>query len=280
MPAIKDTISTNYYSGQGNILVSKRDTSGKATTWWMLGNAPKADVKFTVERRKHKESRSGQRLIDKVQTVTKGGTLELTLEDIRKDNVALYVMGKRVTQAGSTVTNEVLPALVAGSIVKLAKQNVTALTIKDSAATPVTLTLNTHYRILDADWGLVEILSLPIFVAPIKADYTSGSIDVVTALEGNDDDEYEVYIPATNTEGEPDDQKIGFHIYRVVFNPTDLISLINEEQAQFNITAEILRDGARATNSAFGGFARWEYIDVNSTTPDFGGTSEPEEGGE
>lgn len=264
---IPDSIKSNYFSGQGDVLIAKRSSAGVPGAFWLIGNAPKFEVKPTMERREHRESRSGNRLVDKTQTTTKGGTLDLTFEDIRKDNLALLLSGKKVTLASGSYTSgspDAFPSgLVVGSIVKLTRPNASSIVIKDSAGTPATLTAGTHYRVLDAKHGLIEILSLGAFVQPFKAEYSYAQTDIVTQFEANDDDEYWVYFAGVNTEGSPD-QQIGMDIYRVVFNAAELIALINEEQGGFDISARILRAEVRASDANFGGFARWLYIDANA----------------
>ncbi|HEX8336080.1 MAG TPA: hypothetical protein VF621_05080 [Pyrinomonadaceae bacterium] len=264
---IPDSVKSNYFSGQGDVIIAKRSSAGVPGSFWLIGNAPKFEVKPTMERREHRESRSGNRLVDKTQTTTKGGTLDITFEDIRKDNLALLLSGKKVTLPPGSFTAgspDTFPAgLVVGSLVKLTRPNASSIVVKDSAGTPVTLTAGTHYRVLDAEHGLIEILSLGAFVQPFKAEYSYAQTDVITTFEANDDDEYWVYFAGVNTEGSPD-QKIGMDIYRVVFNAAELIALINEEQGTFDISARILRDEVRASDANFGGFARWLYINANA----------------
>lgn len=262
-----DTINTNYFSGQGEVLIAKRNSSGNPGAFWMVGNAPKFEVTPAIERREHQESRSGSRLTDKVQTTTKGGQLSMTLEDIRKDNLALLLSGSKVTLASGSFTAgspDTLPSgLIVGSIVKLARPNASSIVIKDSAGTPATLTLGTHYRVLDAAHGFIEILSLGALVQPFKAEYSYAQTDAITALTANDDDEYWVYLAGVNTEGSPD-QKIGFGIYRVVFDAAEVLSLINAEQGSFDLSGRILRDEVRSADANFGGFARWDYVTANA----------------
>jgi hypothetical protein len=264
---IADSIKSNFFSGQGDVLISKRSSAGVPGAFWLIGNAPKFEVKPTMERREHKESRSGARLVDKIQTTTKGGTLDLTFEDIRKDNLALLLSGKKVTLSSGSFTSGAPdtfpPGLVVGSVVKLTRPNASSIVIKDSAGTPATLPNNTHYRVLDAEHGLIEILNLGAFTQPFKGEYSYAQTDIVTSFEANDDDEYWVYFAGVNTEGSPD-QKIGMDIYRVVFDAAALIALINEEQGTFEISARILRDEVRASDANFGGFARWLYINANT----------------
>lgn len=264
---ITDNLNANFFSGQGQVLISKRTAAGAAGAFWFVGNAPKFELKPTMERREHRESQSGQRLIDKVQTTTKGGTLDITLEDIRKDNVALMLSGKKVALSAGSYTSgapDAFPSgLVVGSYVKLSRPNVSSLVVKDSAGTPATLTAGTHYALRDAKHGIVEILNLGAFVQPFKGEYSYAQTDIVTQFEANDDDEYWVYFLGVNTEGVPD-QQIGMDIYRVVFNAAELVALINEEQGTFDLSARVLRDNVRAADANFGGFARWLYIDANT----------------
>jgi hypothetical protein len=266
--ALLDAVgNTNYFSGQGMILIAKRSSAGIPGSFFVVGNVPRFEVKPTMERREHRESMSGQRLIDKVQTTSKGGTVDMTIDDIRKDNLALLLSGKKVTLASGSYTAgspDTFPSgLVVGSVVQLTRPNATSIVIKDSAGTPATLTLGTHYRVLDAEHGFVEILSLGAFVQPFKAEYSYAQTDIVTAFEANDDDEYWVTFAGYNTEGVPD-QKIKFDLYRVVFNAAELIALINEEQGTFDLSGRILRDSVRATDANFGGFARWIYVNANT----------------
>lgn len=265
--ALKDTFKDNFFSGQGDILLAKRDAAGNPGSFWMLGNSPKCEVALNVERRKHQESRSGLRIQDKIQTKVKGGQLSFTVEDIRKDNVALFLMGNKVALSSGSYSGsnyDTFPSgLAVGSIVGLAKPNASSIVVKDSAGTPATLVLNTDYEVLDSGHGLIRILNLGSYVQPFRAQYSYAATDRITGLEAADDAEYYVRIANTNTEAIPD-QRIGVHVYRVVFDPTKLLSLINEDQGSFDIQGEILRDAVRALDSNFGGFCAWDYIDANS----------------
>lgn len=270
MAGLVDALKSNYFSGQGDILIAKRDANGNPGSFFMIGNAPKVELSLNVERRKHKESRTGGRTIDKVQTVTKGGELNITFEDIRKDNIALLLQGSKVALASGNYSGsnfDTFPSgLAVGSIVKTAKPNISSLVIKDSAGMPATLVAGTDYEELSTKHGIIRIKSLgegAAYTQPFKAQYSYAQTDTVTALTANDDDEYYVYFAGINTEGVPD-QQIGLDIYRVVFDPTQLIALINDEQGSFDCKGEVLKDLTREADANFGGFARWTYIDANA----------------
>jgi hypothetical protein len=256
----------NYYSGQGILYLSKRDSGGNPTAYRDIGNAPKIELAPAVDRREHKESRTGGRLIDKILTTVKKAELRVTLEDIKKANVELLLAGSQRTLAGGSFTSgspDIFPTgLVANDIVKLSKPNASALTIKDSAGSPVTLALNVDYEVVDLAHGLIRILSIAGKTQPFKAEYTYAATDAVTMYTGSDDQDYLAYVSLFNTEPTTD-QRIGFEVNRVIFDPAQLLALISDETATFDIKGTVLRDNARASNPDFGGFARWIYVDPN-----------------
>ena len=57
----------------------------------------------------------------------------------------------------------------------LAHPKVSALVVKDSAGTPATLTLGTHYT-ADTDFGAIQFLDTTGLTAPFKASYTYGAV--------------------------------------------------------------------------------------------------------
>lgn len=258
----------NWYSGAGNVLLGeKNSTNSLPKSMFDLGNLPKVEVALNVERRKHKDSRGANRLVDKIQTVTKGGEIRLTLEDIGIKNFGLYLSATSQTIAASSFTTgspDICPdsAMAVNGIWKLRKPNVSSLVIKDSAGSPATLVLDTDYRIVDADHGLVQILSLGSYVQPFKAAYSYAQTIVVPAFSADDNKEWYLYCATENTEPTTD-QKIGFHVYRVVFDPTQLLSLINADQGSFDLRGEILRDPILYADAQYGEFCRWDYVDAN-----------------
>ncbi len=252
----------NPFSFQGIIYLAKLLSGVPQKLWW-VGNCPKADFAPNVTRRQHRESYSGNRTIDRTRFSAREAKLTLTLEDINKENIAVGLLGKKVTTAGGSITAETFPsALVVGDVVKLKYPNASAIVITDSAGSPATLTLNTHYKVLDAKKGTIEILSLT-GTQPYKAAYTAAAVPVITGLEGDDSDEYYVLCDLLNTEPATD-QAIALEIYKVQIDPTKLISLINAEGGSFDLECSAMRDLTRGTDTEFGGYFRWIYNDANS----------------
>ncbi|HWT00197.1 MAG TPA: hypothetical protein VN256_08115 [Pyrinomonadaceae bacterium] len=263
--SFKQNFKDNYVSFQGGIFLFKRTSAGARKGGWFIGNCPKGSLDLAVERRTHKESTSGGRLTDKTQTTTKKGRLKLTFEDIQKKNLQLAFAGNEQSISGSFSGGNYdtfETGLAAGDIVKLQHFNVSTLVIKDSAGSPATLVEGTDYKIHSAAHGIVEILNLGSYVQPFRAQYAYAATTVITGLEGSDDEEYYVYCALANTEQSPD-QPIGIEIYRNVFDPVAALALINDEQGQLEMEAEVMRDATRADDTKYGAFFRWVYVGEN-----------------
>jgi len=254
---------SNDFSFQGQIYLAVRTpVTGVPGPLWWVANCPKAEVAPKVERRIKRESWSGLREISKSRIKTRDAELSMTWEDINTNNIKTGVLGKNVTTAGGSITAEAFPTVAVKDIVKLKYPNASSIVITDSAGSPATLVANTHYKVLDAKAGLIEILSLGSFTQPFKAAYTAAAVSVITAMEADDATEYYIYCALLNTEPSTD-QAIGLEFYRAAIDPTALLALINEDQGSFDVKATILRDPVRALSTETGGYFRWIYNDAN-----------------
>src|SRR5688572_11424498 len=220
----------NYVSFQGRIYLALRGSDGNPTQFWFVGNCPKGEIAPSTVRRDHKESTSGFRQIDNSRIKERNAEVNLTFEDIQKDNIALGLMGKKVTTAsgsfsGSTYDTHASGAVV-GSIIKQRKPNVSSLVVKDSAGTPATLVLDTDYKVISLKHGLIQILNLGSYVQPFRSQYSYAATEVITGFEADDSNEYFMYCELINTEPAPD-QAIGIEVFRVSFDTAALLSLIN-----------------------------------------------------
>lgn len=255
----------NPFSFQGEIYLAKLDATTKlpATGWWWIGNCPKAELAPKVERRFHKESFSGLRENNRSAIKSREATLTMTIEDLHKKNIAVALLGKEVTTAGGSITNETHGTLAVGSIVVLKNPNASSIVVTDSDGSPTTLTANTHYKVIDAKAGIIEILSLGSLTQPFKFAYTSAATVVITGMEADDSDEYAIFCKLINTEDSPD-QALACEIYRVQIDPTPLLALINEDQGSVDITATCLRHPTHYSNTERGGYYRLVYADANN----------------
>jgi hypothetical protein len=160
-----------YFSGQGKVYIAPA-TAGVPGAFRYVGNVPILNVALETDVLEHKESTSGQRLTDLRIIRGKSSKFSFTLEEFNKDNLALALYGAASSIAGSTVSAETFPTVAVGDYVRLVHPDVSSLVITDSAGTPATATLGTHYEITSAKHGTVKILSLGAFTQPFKAAYT------------------------------------------------------------------------------------------------------------
>src|SRR5574340_383501 len=175
----------DYFSGQGKLFFGLRSTAGLPLALRWAGDV--ADYSFSAEPDvlEAKENWSGQRLtavrIARELTMTMKGSLR----QLNHDNIKLLTRGDTVAQTAGSVTNEAITpttgTLEVGNVFIFAAQDVSAVTIKDSAGTPKTLVADTDY-VLDAKAGQIEILDVTTngpFTLPLKADYTKAAISRV-----------------------------------------------------------------------------------------------------
>ena len=142
-----------------------------------LTTTPKRETK-TI-----KESCSGQRLdIAEIET---GKSLEIKLDmhQFDRETLARAFFGAASQVGAGTVTAEALQDdLVAGAYVFLKRPGASAIVLTDSAAVPATLVAGTHYHVVDAAQGVIQILDVGTFVQPFKAAYAYSAYGNIAAF--------------------------------------------------------------------------------------------------
>lgn len=148
---------SNYYSGQGVVLIGGRDVAGKPVALKPVGNV--TDLKISIETTtlEHKESQSGQRAIDfRLVTETKA-TLSMTLENFSRDVLATALRGDYSALAASSIVGEAA-AWYPGAVAPLSKVSVSAVSVKRgvTALTAWTSDAAPYDYKLNADAGSVQ----------------------------------------------------------------------------------------------------------------------------
>jgi hypothetical protein len=140
------------------------------------GNVAELKLSLKTDVLEHYESQTGQRSLDHRMVKQKSATVNLTIEEFTKENLALALYGNHVTGSTGTVTDEPIGGAAAGGRRPLLPRppKVSALVVTDSAGTPATLTAGTHYT-ADTDFGALQFLDTTGFTAPFKASYSYGT---------------------------------------------------------------------------------------------------------
>jgi hypothetical protein len=238
------------FSGQGRVLIGTAQLVGGIRQPGLLrwiGNASKFEVAIEEQTAQRSESFSGTRSPLRRITKSRGAKLDVVFDEFNSENLAL-ALGATVTQVstGTAVTNYNFPTGArVGTTLALPAKNVTAVTVTDSAAG--NLVLGTHYT-LDAANGAIELLSLGSFVQPFRANFTPGAHTKVGALNVPTTEVF-VQLQGINTD---DNSRVSVDVFRVKLTPAKMMSLINDDFADFNLDGEVLADTARSLASADG----------------------------
>jgi len=242
-----------YFSGQGRVYIGQRDSNGNPQAMRWLGNVPELKVSLNVETLEHKESYSGQRLTDLQLIKGKDGEFTCSIEDFSIENLELTLYGQTSAVTAGTVTNEALPTgAVVGGVYLLANQFVSSVTVKDSAATPATLTAGTHYKV-HAEQGAIEILNVGTFTQPFKVDYSYGAAKRLAMFKSG---QPEVWLRFDGLNTADSNRRVIVDLYRVALNPSKDFSLIGDELQKFELSGRVLADVTKSDTGPLGLFGR------------------------
>jgi hypothetical protein len=243
-----------YFRGQGRLFLASRDVNGNKTAITWVGNVSALSVSLETETLEHKESYTGQRLTDVKLITGKSAKVTATLESWDLDNLALGLYGQKVTVTGASVTNEVLPSgLAVNDIVQTANPKISTVVVKDSAGTPATLTLGTHYSIDDASYGRIKILNLASFVQPLKVDYAYAARKDVGMFTQSVPERWLSFHGLNTAVG---NTPIIVDLFRVQLDPMSQLPLIGDEIAGYELAGEALVDDTKSASSPLGQFGR------------------------
>src|SRR5512136_138368 len=219
---------STYASFQGRVFLGKRDVAGLPIEVRSPGNVADLKLSLKTDVLEHYESQTGQRSLDHRMVKQKSATVNLTIEEFTKENLALALYGNHVTGSTGSVTDEPVGGAtpVVGDRYFLAHPKVSALVVVDSAGTPATLTLGTHYT-ADTDFGAVQFLDVTGFTGPYKAAYAYGATT-----------EIGIFTAQSNA-------KVLVELYRVAFDPLKEISFISDEYNKFELEGSLLADATK-----------------------------------
>lgn len=150
------------------------------------------EVTFSPTYVEHMNKSASVALKDVKAVSEMSGTGKITCSQRQLAMLLKWLYGSSTTiSGGSFAATALLNPVVVGDIVPapLAKSNLSSVVVTDSAGSPATLVLGTDYE-LDADAGLIKILSLGSYTQPFKMAATEGAstgvnfFQSVPALQG------------------------------------------------------------------------------------------------
>jgi hypothetical protein len=252
---------STYASFQGRVYLGKRDAGGLPIEVRSPGNVAELKLSLKTDVLEHYESQTGQRTLDHRMVKQKSATVNLTIEEFTKENLALALYGNHVTATPGTVTEEPIggATLVVGDRYFLAHPKVASLVVMDSSATPVTLVAGVDYT-AEVDFGAIQLLRLDDggtpavpYVAPLKASYSFGAVTDIGIFTQALPERY-LRLEGLNTA--QGNAKVLVELYRVAFDPLKEISFISDDYNKFELEGALLADATKPFDAVLGQFGR------------------------
>lgn len=250
----------NYFSGQGKLFVSPLIAGVPGAFRW-FGNTPSYQVSFATSSKQHKESSTGQRLLDNTLTTENKATIAAELEEWSPENLGLAVRGQPTPIPAGTVavgSPEVCGVtLKVGELWPLKHQKVSAVVVKDGSGTPATVP-NTNY-LVDPVFGTIVFGDLGSFVQPFSFSYAYEAT-VSTGFFTQPIAEVMLRFQGVNTVV-GDTRRVLVETYRVALDPTKQLGLISDDYGKFSLDGSGLADpNKNASDPAFGPFGRMVFL--------------------
>jgi hypothetical protein len=238
-----------YYSGQGSLLVATRNaTTGLAEGFVPVGNVPKLTIDIEIDKFEHKESESGDRLVDLTIVKEKKGKFSFTMDNLSIDNLALGLYGTSATVNAGTVTDESIKGWV-GKTTPVKFPGISGVVLTNAAGT-TTYTLGTHYTVDSAN-GTITIPATGSTITDgqsLLIDYTYAAHKKMDAFTSSAAPERWFRFQGLNT---ANGTKVIVDMFRARIDPLTGYDLINDEIAAVEIKGDLLSDDTKLTGSKF-----------------------------
>lgn len=247
------------FSFQGRIWLGKRQSNGKPDVLMEVGDAPKLQLKLSVDTADRTESQSGQRVQAARLQKGKKAELSMTLNYFGRTQLALGLYSKVNDVAAGTVTGEVFPPnLKVGDTIALDHGNVSNVVITDSTGTPKTLVDGTDYQLQSAAAGLITLRALgsPAYTQPFKGTYGYASSTDVSIFTDAIPERYLLLDGINTVDGEDYGKPVTVRLWRCTFNPISTLDLISDDFGQLELGGAVLYDSINAADSNLGGFGK------------------------
>lgn len=245
-----------YYSGQGSLYAAERDSiTGKAKGFIPIGNVPELTMDIEVTKFEHKESESGNRIVDLTLTKEKKGKFKFKLENLSLENLAMGLYGTSAAVTGASVVDEVVTIAAAGGGKRfaLANPDVSAVVVKSNSGTP-TYVVTTDYTV-DAKNGVITPVvggAIATAVAssalPFKVSYTYAAYNNMEAFTSAVSPQRWLRFEGLNT---VDGTRVIIDMYKAQFDPLTNYGLIVEDIASIDMAGDILADPLVVSGSQF-----------------------------
>lgn len=240
-----------YFSGQGVVLLSERDTDGTPLGFTSIGNVSSLALSIATATLEHKESHTGQRGVDLRLVTETTASLSMVMENFIAANLATVLRGSTASVAGAAVTTEIVkwhPNL----IMPLLRMKITAgsVTVTTTEGTPVVLVEDTDY-LVNYDQGSLRFVATASAIADgdnLEVDYTFETQEVVQALDQGQKDFIMRFEGLNTAKG---NEPVLVEVFKFSADPLQELSMIGDDIAQFTLEGSVLADSLKTVGSQF-----------------------------
>jgi glycosyltransferase involved in cell wall biosynthesis len=243
------------FLGSGRIYVDRK-VGSTYQGLKLIGNATKFEIKENSEKKERiSKDRANYGSALNTVFVKKPAEVNITLDDLDRDNPALEFLGdsSAVSVTGATVTDEVVTGYK-DRIFKTAKRKISSVVLTDTAGT-TTYVADTDYEIVDADLGLIKVLTAGAITdaQSLKIDYAYGSMTSNKVAGGtNSNVIVKILFDGVN---QADQSKAVVNVFEAVLSPTSGVDFLSDEFTSIEL--------AGIANVPSGGTAAYEVeLDV------------------
>lgn len=240
-----------FFSGQGKVFWGRKDpATGKPLALYEVGVCEKLMTNAKVEVKKKKETETGKNATVARFETTTDVEVEMTICEIRRKALELFLHGKSIDVIGATVTAEPLKAAL-GAGVMLDKMVETFTSLTDTGAA-TTFTEGTDYTRKN------NIILFPTTGTSItdgqdlEANYDSKAELIHTIFTSPNFYSYWVFDGLNRAS---DDSRVIIEMYKGRFDPTSF-EAINDDFANYELKGDLHYDDCFADQEQYGGFMR------------------------
>lgn len=239
-------VSNSYYSGQGIVMLAKRDVNGNPMGFTPIGNVSDLKISVSVSTIEHKESQTGQRAIDLRLTTETKSALSMTVENFIAANLADALRGTDTLVAAGAATAETITCYL-GKIVSLKHIQVSAVVVKNGAAT---LVAGTDYTV-NTEAGSIKFAPTIGTVADgdeLTVAYSFAQQQQIDALTEGAKELYMRFEGLNTAEG---NVPVVVEVFKFLTDPLKELSLISDTIQQFTLEGSVLADSTKTVGSKF-----------------------------
>lgn len=228
----------DYFIGHGIVYAAQRDISGNPLGFIDLGNCPR----FTISPgTRGLRSVTNPANLGKMLEKGEVGNVQITLDDLNKNNLAQAFYGGQIAQAGTTVVDESV-TVYTGLFSPTAHINISNVSVAGKVeGTDYTVDVAGGLHVIDgtgSPWS-------------VSYDYTDHNIMSSFSLAP------EIQWVRLNGINIADDENpVVVDVYKVRFTPASNISLIGDTFVSMALTGKILYDSTKAGTTTWGNYFR------------------------